>query len=56
MSKTHPFMSYAFRPFFLLNSLFAVAVISVWLMAMHGTGLTSLSATTPYWHGRQVGA
>jgi uncharacterized protein involved in response to NO len=54
MSKTHPFMSYAFRPFFLLNSLFAVAVISVWLMAMHGTGLTSLSATTPYWHGHEM--
>jgi len=47
-------MSYAFRPFFLLNSLFAVAVISVWLMAMHGTGLTSLSATTPYWHGHEM--
>jgi len=29
-------MSYAFRPFFLLNGLFAIAVISVWLMAMLG--------------------
>jgi uncharacterized protein involved in response to NO len=54
MPKTHPFMSYAFRPFFLLNGLFAIAVISVWLMALHGTGLASLPVTMLYWHGHEM--
>ena len=47
-------MSYAFRPFFLLNGLFAIAVITVWLMALHGSGLASLPATMPYWHGHEM--
>ena len=47
-------MSYAFRPFFLLNGLFAIAVISVWLMALHGTGLASLPVTMLYWHGHEM--
>ena len=54
MPKTHPFMSYAFRPFFLLNGLFAIAVISVWLMALHGSGLASFPATMLYWHGHEM--
>ncbi len=54
MPKTRPFMSYAFRPFFLLNGLFAIAVISVWLMALHGIGLTSLPVTMLYWHGHEM--
>lgn len=36
MPRTYPFMSYALRPFFLLNGLVA---ISSWFMKMHGTGL-----------------
>jgi uncharacterized protein involved in response to NO len=47
-------MSYAFRPFFLLNGLFAIAVISVWLMTLHGTGLASFPATMLYWHGHEM--
>lgn len=47
-------MSYAFRPFFLLNGLFAIAVISVWLMALHGTRLALVPATQPYWHGHEM--
>ena len=54
MPKTHPFMSYAFRPFFLLNGLFAIVVVSVWLMALHGTGLVSLPVTMLYWHGHEM--
>jgi uncharacterized protein involved in response to NO len=54
MSKTHPFMSYAFRPFFLLNGLFAIAVILVWLMALHGIGLAPIPATMLYWHGHEM--
>jgi uncharacterized protein involved in response to NO len=54
MPKTHPFMSYAFRPFFLLNGLFAIATISVWLMALHGIGLAPIPATMLYWHGHEM--
>ena len=54
MPKTHPFMSYAFRPFFLLNGIFAVVVISIWLMALHGTGPASVPATMLYWHGHEM--
>lgn len=54
MPKTHPFMSYAFRPFFLLNGFFAVVVISIWLMALHGTGPASVPATMLYWHGHEM--
>ena len=54
MLKTHPFMSYAFRPFFLLNGLFAIATISVWLMALHGIGLAPIPATMLYWHGHEM--
>jgi len=54
MPKTHPFMSYAFRPFFLLNGLFAIVVISVWLIALHGARLALVPATQPYWHGHEM--
>jgi uncharacterized protein involved in response to NO len=54
MPNTHPFMSYAFRPFFLLNGLFAIAVISIWLLKLHGTELSLLLATTQYWHGHEM--
>ena len=54
MLKTHPFMSYAFRPLFLLNGLFAIATISVWLMALHGIGLAPIPATMLYWHGHEM--
>ena len=54
MPKTHPFMSYAFRPFFLLNGPFAIVVVSIWLMALHGTNLAPVSATMLYWHGHEM--
>ncbi len=54
MPKTHPFMSYAFRPFFLLNGLFAIVVVSIWLMALHGTNLAPVAATMLYWHGHEM--
>jgi uncharacterized protein involved in response to NO len=47
-------MSYAFRPFFLSAGLFAIVAISVWLMALHGTGLALVPATLPYWHGHEM--
>jgi len=54
MPKPHPFMSYAFRPFFLLNAFFAIVVVSIWLMALHGSRFGSVSTTLPYWHGHEM--
>ncbi|MGI9223223.1 MAG: NnrS family protein [Woeseiaceae bacterium] len=54
MSKTHPFMSYAFRPFFLLNSLFAIVVVAFWVMALHASELAPVPASMPYWHGHEM--
>lgn len=47
-------MSYAFRPFFLLNGFFAIVAITIWLMALHGTRLAPIPATMLYWHGHEM--
>jgi uncharacterized protein involved in response to NO len=47
-------MSYAFRPFFLLKGLFAIAVISIWMLALHGSGIVSVPAAMTYWHGHEM--
>jgi uncharacterized protein involved in response to NO len=44
-------LSYAFRPFFLLNGLFAMAVMAAWLAGLHGHGWPSL---TPGWHAHEL--
>jgi len=54
MAKTHPFMSYAFRPFFLLNSLFAIVVVALWVIGLHGTKLALVPTGMPYWHGHEM--
>lgn len=54
MSKPHPLLSYAFRPFFLLNGLFAIVAIALWLMALHGSTLAPAGALLPYWHGHEM--
>lgn len=52
MNKETPaLLSYAFRPFFLLNAIFAVLVIMVWTMVLHGSGLPGI---TPLWHGHEM--
>lgn len=50
-AKAPVLLSYAFRPFFLLNGVFAVLVVFLWLMALHGGGV---SAMTPLWHGHEM--
>lgn len=47
-------MSYAFRPFFLLNSLFAIVVVALWVITLHGTKLALVPASMPYWHGHEM--
>ena len=46
--------SYAFRPFFLFNGLFAIVVVALWLMSLHGAGLPVLPANTMMWHGHEM--
>jgi uncharacterized protein involved in response to NO len=48
------FLSYAFRPFFLLNGLYAMAVMAVWVLALHGAGPKSLPDDTIMWHGHEM--
>ncbi len=44
-------LSYAFRPFFLLNGIFAIVVLLVWVMTLHGS---SLPGITPLWHSHEM--
>jgi uncharacterized protein involved in response to NO len=45
------FLSYAFRPFFLLNGIFAVLIVSVWVITLHGKGPSWI---TPDWHAHEM--
>jgi uncharacterized protein involved in response to NO len=46
------FLEYAFRPFFLLNGLFAILMMMVWIMALHGEA--AFSVATVLWHGHEM--
>jgi uncharacterized protein involved in response to NO len=48
------FLSYAFRPFFLLNGIFATVVIAIWVFALHGVGPETLPVNIIYWHGHEM--
>jgi len=50
----HPFLSYSFRPFFLLNALFALAIVIVWVLVLQGKGPATLPANTMLWHGHEM--
>jgi len=63
MSKSSPlfasaFWSYAFRPFFLLNGIFAIAVMAIWVAALNVPGRSTLRAILPrdilVWHGHEM--
>lgn len=49
--KTPALLSIAFRPFFLLNGIFAILVVSTWVMTLHGIGPLLL---TPLWHSHEM--
>ncbi|MDJ0927207.1 MAG: NnrS family protein [Gammaproteobacteria bacterium] len=51
---THPFLSYAFRPFFLLNGVFAMLVIALWVFGLHGLGPVALTGNGVLWHGHEM--
>jgi uncharacterized protein involved in response to NO len=48
------FLSYAFRPFFLLNGIFAMLVVALWIMILHGVGPATLPPDTLMWHGHEM--
>jgi len=50
-SRTPVLFSYAFRPFFLMNGIFAIAAILTWVMTLHGSGLPGI---TPMWHSHEM--
>lgn len=44
-------LSYAFRPFFLLNGVFAILVMVVWVLALHGAPIV---ADPTWWHAHEM--
>jgi len=44
--------SYAFRPFFILGSFFAVLIVAIWVMQLHSPA--GLSPEKIYWHGHEM--
>lgn len=50
-TKPPTLLSYAFRPFFLLNGVFAIFIVLVWTLSLHGHGL---SIATPLWHSHEM--
>ena len=41
-SKIPVLLSYAFRPFFLFNGIYAIIIVLAWLLTLHGVGPTTL--------------
>lgn len=53
--STWTILNYAFRPFFLINGLFAIASMIVWIAALHGFSLvTGLPADMTLWHAHEM--
>jgi len=46
------FLSYAFRPFFLLGSLFAIVAVLLWVAALHATGFSPSDPVA--WHAHEM--
>ena len=44
-------LAYAFRPFFLLNGVFAILVMVLWVVALHGTPIV---ANPTWWHAHEM--
>jgi uncharacterized protein involved in response to NO len=48
------FLSYAFRPFFLANALFAAIAMVVWLFTLEGAGPKTLPVNVVNWHAHEM--
>ena len=49
--KTPVLLSYAFRPFFLLNGIFAILLVLLWVLSMRGVITIDLPV---YWHAHEM--
>lgn len=55
MTSTKPvFLSYAFRPFFLLAGLFGVISVALWMLFWNGQLALKAGLTPLYWHGHEM--
>ena len=48
------FLSYAFRPFFLLNAVFALLAMGLWLLTLHGISFSAMPANIIDWHAHEM--
>jgi uncharacterized protein involved in response to NO len=48
------FLSYAFRPFFLLNAVFAAMMIAAWALVFQGYSFSGLPADIINWHAHEM--
>ncbi|MGI9329174.1 MAG: NnrS family protein [Gammaproteobacteria bacterium] len=53
-SAPSSFLSFAFRPFFLCNGLFAVGIISLWILKLHGLNTFGMGSSDPLWHAHEM--
>jgi uncharacterized protein involved in response to NO len=47
-------LSYAFRPFFLLSAAAAIAVVTIWTLALRGVAVLPPGLDTMQWHGHEM--
>jgi uncharacterized protein involved in response to NO len=52
-SRLHTFLDYGFRPFFLLNGIFAVVVVLLWTLLLHGAWASG-PANFALWHAHEM--
>lgn len=55
MSPNSPnFLSYAFRPFFLCNGWFAIGIVALWTLGLHGFTALGMGSSDPLWHAHEM--
>jgi len=54
MGQPPTFLSYAFRPFFLLGSVFGVCAVLLWLAMLHAAGFAPLARDPVAWHAHEM--
>ena len=55
MSLISPsFLSFAFRPFFLVNGWFAIGIVGLWTLGLHGVSALGMGSADPLWHAHEM--
>lgn len=52
--RSSPILSYAFRPFFLLNGIFAIVTVGLWVALLSGQAPAIVNGLTPTWHAHEM--